>query len=107
MAAAAAIQKVTSNPIRKLLSNNNASNAPAQQTRPHDDEEEQREKQFIAHYEDTKEPLSPGHIAEESRNKRLGKSSRQLQLKDFELLKTLGTGMVELRCQELVMNCMC
>ena len=75
--------------MRKIL----GSSAPSQQKPQHNDEEEQREKQFIADFEDNKAPLSPKQIAKDPRNKRLGASSRQLRLEDFELLKTLGTGM--------------
>ena len=59
---------------------------------PHDEAQEEREKAFIADFEECKKPLSPKHIAEDPRNKKLGASSKQLRLKDFELVKTLGTG---------------
>lgn len=59
---------------------------------PHDDAQQEREKAFIAEFEECKRPLSPKHIAEDPRNKKLGASSKQLRLKDFELVKTLGTG---------------
>lgn len=59
---------------------------------PHDDAQQEREKAFIAEFEECKRPLSPKHIAEDPRNKKLGASSKQLRLKDFDLVKTLGTG---------------
>ena len=59
---------------------------------PHDEAQEEREKAFIADFEECKKPLAPKHIAEDPRNKKLGASSKQLRLKDFELVKTLGTG---------------
>lgn len=59
---------------------------------PHDDAQQEREKAFIAEFEECKRPLSPTHIAEDPRNKKLGASSKQLRLKDFDLVKTLGTG---------------
>lgn len=67
------------------------SNAPVStDTAP--DECRQKEKDFIAQFEDEPRPLSPKFIAQDQRNKRLGMSSKHLRLQDFELLKTLGTG---------------
>ena len=96
--AAAAIHRVTSSPMRKMLGKDH--HAPNPKKAPHNDEEEQKEKDFISNYEDVKCPLSPSQISEDPRNKQLGTSSRQLQLKDFELLKTLGTGMTAPRATE-------
>ncbi|KAI9696384.1 MAG: serine/threonine protein kinase, AGC [Candelina mexicana] len=50
----------------------------------------QDEKTFVAHFSRDPRPLSPSRIAEG--NKKLGASSKELRLEDFQLLKTLGTG---------------
>ncbi|KAI9777294.1 MAG: serine/threonine protein kinase, AGC [Candelina submexicana] len=50
----------------------------------------QDEKSFVAHFSRDPRPLSPSRIAEG--NKKLGASSKELRLEDFQLLKTLGTG---------------
>lgn len=71
----------------KILGNKRSSR-PA----PLDEAQQEREKAFIAEFEDCKRPLSPLHIAEDPRNKKLGASSKQLCLQDFDLVKTLGTG---------------
>ncbi|KUJ06300.1 camp-dependent protein kinase A [Mollisia scopiformis] len=52
----------------------------------------EHEKEFIAHFSDTQRPLAPGEVAESPRNKELGKSSKGLSIRDFELVRTLGTG---------------
>ena len=96
MAAAAAIQKVM--PSRILGSSNKTSscnqlaeNIPP--TLPRNHEQEQKERHFVTHYNDSRhEPLAPEAIAEDPKNKELGGSSSQLRLDDFVLLKTLGTG---------------
>lgn len=46
----------------------------------------------VANLDNDPRPLSPGSIAEDPRNKKLGMSSKTLRVQDFELLKTLGTG---------------
>lgn len=53
----------------------------------------EQEKQFVAHFSDSQRPLAPDEIAEDARNKELGHSSKGLSVKDFELVRTLGTGM--------------
>lgn len=56
----------------------------------------QEEKNFvIANYEVAAghETLPPEQIAQDAWNKQLGCSSQQLRIEDFELMKTLGTGM--------------
>ena len=52
----------------------------------------QHEKQFIAHFSEQQRPLPPDEIAQDPRNKELGRSSRSLSVHDFELVRTLGTG---------------
>jgi hypothetical protein len=61
-------------------------------SRRDDPELRQREKDFITEFERNAEPLSPHHIAEDPSHKKLGASSQQLRLEDFQLIKTLGTG---------------
>ena len=68
------------------------SNAPARSgSAPGERRDE--EKAFIAQFDNDTRPLSPRLIAEDPKNKKLGMSSKSLRLQDFELLKTLGTGM--------------
>jgi hypothetical protein len=58
----------------------------------------QEEKNFVvANYEVAagQEPLPPEQIAQDPQNKQLGVSAQQLRVDDFELMKTLGTGMLE------------
>jgi hypothetical protein len=52
----------------------------------------QDEKDFVAHYEERQQIVSPERIEHDSANKKLGFSSRKLRVADFELMKTLGTG---------------
>ena len=56
-------------------------------------EQREHEKQFIAHYSDQQHSLEPDEIAQDPRNKELGASSKGLSVRDFELVRTLGTGM--------------
>lgn len=90
MAAAAAVQTMLPS---KLL----GSNAPRRSV-PHSSEEKQhpkqKEKRFIANFKDSNgSPLPVEKIAEDPKHKQLGHPSRHLQLKDFDLLKTIGTGL--------------
>ena len=84
MAAAAVLKKVVS-PLRS------SGTAPTQSA-PHDDEKEEEEKRFLAQYKDNERPLPPSQIAQDPESKQLGQSSSQLRVEDFELIKTLGTG---------------
>lgn len=52
----------------------------------------EQEKEFIAHFSDVQRPLAPGEIQQAPRNKELGRSSKGLSVRDFELVRTLGTG---------------
>jgi protein kinase A len=52
----------------------------------------EQEKQFVAHFSEQHCPLPPEEVAENPRNKELGRSSRALSVHDFELVRTLGTG---------------
>lgn len=53
----------------------------------------QQEKEFVAHYADQTRSLRTEEIQEDRRNKELGHSSKSLSVEDFELVRTLGTGM--------------
>ena len=90
MAAAAAIQTILPS---KIL----GSNAPRRSI-PHNSDErqiqKQKEKRFIADFNENTRPLPPEQITEDPRHKQLGTPSRHLQLKDFDLLKTIGTGLL-------------
>jgi len=50
------------------------------------------EKRMLAQWEEVKRPLSPAQITD-ANQKMVGHSSRVLRQEDFELVKTLGTGM--------------
>ena len=63
----------------------------------------QEEKSFvIANYEIAVGPESvpAEQIAQDPQHKQLGFSSQQLKIEDFDLMKTLGTGMWEPWAQE-------
>lgn len=62
--------------------------------KPIDEEQKQKEKDFIACFECNGPPLSPSQIAENPRSKEVGAASKQLRVEDFELIKTIGTGKV-------------
>lgn len=62
--------------------------------KPIDEEQKQKEKNFIACFECNGPPLSPSQIAENPRSKEVGVASKQLRVGDFELIKTIGTGKV-------------
>jgi protein kinase A len=52
----------------------------------------EHDKQFVAHF-DQQHPLPPSEVQQDPRNKELGRSSKGLSVHDFELVRTLGTGM--------------
>lgn len=52
-----------------------------------------QEKHQLAAWESAKDPLEPDVVAQDPTKKRVGHSSRYLRCEDFELIKTLGTGM--------------
>lgn len=52
----------------------------------------EQEKEFIAHFSDVQRPMAPGEVQQAPKNKDLGKSSKGLSVRDFELVRTLGTG---------------
>ncbi|MCJ1393372.1 serine/threonine protein kinase, AGC [Xylographa bjoerkii] len=91
MAAAAAVQKIIP---RHLPGSSKRSSKPAEDVAraPRNDEEQEREKHFVAEMTTLVEPLPPEEIAADPKHKQLGGSSQQLRLDDFELIKTLGTG---------------
>lgn len=66
--------------------------------KPIDEEQKQKEKDFIACFECNGPSLSPSEIAENPRNKEVGSASKQLRIGDFELIKTIGTGQCTQRC---------
>lgn len=52
-----------------------------------------QEKAFVAQFIGGQQhPLAPEEVQQDPRNKDLGRSSRGLTVKDFELVRTLGTG---------------
>ncbi|TVY28572.1 Protein kinase [Lachnellula hyalina] len=52
----------------------------------------QQDKDFIAHFSASQHTLPPEEIQQDPRNKELGRSSKGLCVRDFELVRTLGTG---------------
>ena len=52
----------------------------------------QEEKDFITAYEERSTVLHPEEISQDPTYKQLGASSRKLGVKDFELMRTVGTG---------------
>ena len=67
----------------------NSSNFPE---KPIDEEQKQKEKEFISCYECNGPSLTPSQIAENPRSKEVGLASKQLVVGDFQLIKTIGTG---------------
>ena len=57
------------------------------------DSEERKERDSITQVDTTAGILPPQEIAQDPQNKELGKSSSALRIQDFDLVKTLGTGM--------------
>ncbi|KAI9046890.1 hypothetical protein LZ554_008968 [Drepanopeziza brunnea f. sp. 'monogermtubi'] len=51
-----------------------------------------QERAFVARFSAQQHPLAPEEVQQDTRNKDLGRSSRGLTVKDFELVRTLGTG---------------
>ncbi|KAI9649369.1 cytochrome c oxidase subunit 1 [Ciborinia camelliae] len=49
------------------------------------------ERQFVAHFSKEQHILSPEKIQHDAKNKQLGASLRSLSVRDFELVRTLGT----------------
>ena len=68
-------------------------NQKPQQRSAADDAQHQDEKDFIVNeVQQNSLILPPEEDAEHPKNKKLGASSQQLRIEDFELMKTLGTG---------------
>ena len=86
--AAAAIQSILPSGMQNPLESKVSRQSP-----PTNSEEKEREKRCVPNFDAKKRRRSPDETVESSRSQRLGESSPQLQLKDFELLKTIGTGM--------------
>jgi protein kinase A len=51
-----------------------------------------QERQFVAKFSDQQKVLPPDQIQQDPRNKELGCSSKSLTVRDFVLVRTLGTG---------------
>ncbi|MCJ1354403.1 MAG: serine/threonine protein kinase, AGC [Icmadophila ericetorum] len=89
MAAAAALQTILpSGAVQRLL----GGQAPLDRNPSYNEQEKQQEKQRIASYNDSKGSLTQNEIQKDPTEKQLGQASHSLQLKDFDLLKTIGTG---------------
>jgi len=57
----------------------------------------QQDKDFVAHFSEQQHTLPPDEILQDPRNKDLGRSSKGLGVRDFKLVRTLGTGMLNSR----------
>lgn len=77
----------------KLFRSNSNQQIPE---RPIDEEQKQKEKDFIACFECNGPPLTPSQIVENPRNKEVGVASKHLRVGDFELIKTIGTGKIKI-----------
>lgn len=73
--------------------------------KPVDEDQKKREKNFISCYECNGPPLSPAQIAETPRSKELGIASKNLRITDFELIKTIGTGILASNCPTIRPDC--
>ena len=61
---------------------------------PVDEEQRQKERDFIGCYDCNSAPLSHDEICDDSRNKEVGCASKNIRVGDFQLLKTIGTGKI-------------
>ena len=78
---------------RQYLRTSNPNNA-RRASHPHPSR--QYEKDAVLNQADaakTKDVLSPEEISKDPETKQLGRSSRHLKVTDFDLMRTLGTGM--------------
>ena len=71
-----------------------------------DEDGRQKERHFIQCYEcNSITQLTPDQIDEKPKDKEIGGSSKQLRIGDFELIKTIGTGIDAQPDIVLVINC--
>jgi len=84
----------TSRPSKPQASAVKSQNSKSTNTEEKHEKEDRGIPDAIADYKAITRPLSPHSIAQDTRKKNLGKASPGLQVKDFELIKTLGTGML-------------
>lgn len=75
----------------------NSSNLACDQ--PVDEAEKQKDKDFINCYQCNGGSTPPRQLEESPKSKELGFSSKQLRVGDFELIKTIGTGMLSCRVE--------
>jgi len=81
---------------RQYLRSSNPNNA---RSASHPHPSRQYEKDVVTKQADaskSKEVLSPEEISKHPDEKQVGRSSRSLKVTDFELMRTLGTGMLSL-----------
>ena len=90
----AAATQTMMRPLQNHILGSNAPMVRQHTPQPGDQaEEEAREREFISHYKDDSGVLSQAQVAQAPKDKGLGKTSSTLRDTDFELIKTLGTGM--------------
>ena len=59
---------------------------------PLNEEQKEKEKQFLLEFHANASPLSPEQITLDPKSKELGAASKQLHKEDFDMMTTLGTG---------------
>ena len=59
---------------------------------PVNEEQRQKEREFICCFDCNSAPLTPNEICESNKGKELGCTSKNIRIEDFDLLKTIGTG---------------
>ncbi len=74
---------------QKIFGNHHRSSTKSE---PVDLEQREKEKQIICDFLDQRDSDAPGLTRVGTQEQKLGVASRQLGIKDFKLLKTIGTG---------------
>lgn len=69
-----------------------ASSSPSSSNSMASEQPTEQEKHFVARFADPQHPLPPEEVQQDLGNTELARSSMSLSVKDFELVRTLGTG---------------
>ena len=80
------------NALNKLAHPIHGSRKSCYKAEPLNEEQKEKEKQFLLDFHANASPLSPEQVTQDPRNKELGAASKQLHKEDFEMMTTLGTG---------------
>lgn len=86
------IKKMAAGLLHHHHSSHHASPSSSSHTSLVTPESIKQERQFVARFCEQKCVLPPDEIQQNPRNKELGGSSKGLTVRDFELVRTLGTG---------------